>query len=139
VLFAYGPASPKIISASPPSQAVSPTSVGIRVTSSTSSIGRVLIPLIYPSQGAFWWSFMLAQIRLNWRRKSFGESKLYRTLCLTETILDWIPIVFHASLGRAELMSSLTLREVVRMAAQGAMVYQAWLYPSVPQEEAEDE
>lgn len=96
-------------------------------------------PLIGPLIKTAWWSTAVSQLHLNWRLKSFGESKLYRAMCFAKAVLDWIPIVFHARLGRAELMEALTLRAAVKMCANGAFVYQAWLYPSVPQEEAEDE
>lgn len=137
--FAYGPSTPKLIAASPPTPPPTESSSALRVTEKTSLIGRTLIPLIGPWFSAIWWLCSLSQLHLNFRRKSFGESKLYHVMALAEAVLDWTPIVFHGVLGRAELMESLTLRGVVKMSARVAMVYQAWLYPSNPQEEAEDE
>lgn len=111
----------------------------LQVTPSSSFLSRTFIPLLGPLFKTVWWFAAVSQLHLNWRLKSFGESKLYRAMCFAKAVLNWIPIVFHARLGRAELMEALTLQGAVGMCAHGALVYQAWLYPSVPQEEAEDE
>lgn len=139
LIKAYFPTLPQIIAASPPSPPVSAEDIGFHVTSDSSFLARQFIPLLKPFQYALWLHLITSRLILNFRRKTYGESKIIAYLLFVAAVLDRAPIVLHRLLGRAQLMDSLTVAGTVSFALKSAMAYQAFLYPAVPQEEAEDE
>lgn len=53
--------------------------------------------------------------------------------------VSWAPVVFHSFFGRWHTMGPFACSTLIELAANLALLVQAVKYPSVPQEEEEDE
>lgn len=128
-----------LISASPPST-TGGSPYDLWLDSDSSFLARTLYPFIHPFKDAMWYSLVVSQCLLNYRRKTFaGSLKTNAYILVLLDILASVPTAFHGLLGRSELMNPLTVWDVAALLLHGWKAYQAFVYPRVPQEENEDD